>query len=190
MRNILFTLALLVSFSSFGQTPITDANVNQATGYCLSTNPIDGMCSDNEYGAMPDWDVSNVTNMSRLFKGKQVFNVDISRWNVSNVTDMSRMFNTARRFNQDISDWDVSNVTNMMCMFTLANNFNYDISSWDVSNVTDMIGMFMDASKFNQDLSAWDVKRVTTCGGFTDNDPQNTPQWTLPQPNFTNCNPD
>ena len=164
MKKLLLLSALLIFACSYGQTPITDSNVNQATGYCLSTNPIDGMCSDSEYGAMPDWDVSNVTNMSRLFKGKQVFNVDISRWNVSNVTDMSRMFNTARRFNQDIS-------------------------SWDVSNVTDMSGMFMDASKFNQDLSAWDVKRVTTCSGFTDNDPQNTPQWTLPKPNFTNCIP-
>ncbi len=29
---------------------------------CLSTNPVDGMCSVSEYGAMPSWNVSNVTN--------------------------------------------------------------------------------------------------------------------------------
>ena len=38
---------------------------------------------------------------------------------------------------------------------------------------------------FNQDLSAWNVENVTYCVDFS----YNTPQWTLPQPNFTNCNP-
>ena len=39
-------------------TPITDANFQTAINTCLNTNPVDGMCSDSEYGAMPDWDVS------------------------------------------------------------------------------------------------------------------------------------
>ena len=189
MKKLLLLSALFIFVDGYSQTPLTNRNIKRAVIECLSKNPIDGMCIDCKFGAMPDWDVSNVTNMSRLFNGIQVFNVDISRWNVSNVTDMSRMFNAARFFNQDISDWDVSNVTNMSHMFILANNFNYDISVWDVSNVTNMGGMFMDASKFNQDLSAWDVKRVTTCSGFTDNNPQNNPHWTLPHPNFTNCTP-
>jgi len=30
------------------------------------------------------------------------------------------------------------------------------------------------------------VSNVSSCSGFSDN----TPSWTLPQPNFTNCNPD
>lgn len=30
-------------------------------------SPGDGMCSSSEYGAMPDWDVSNVTNMKNAF---------------------------------------------------------------------------------------------------------------------------
>ena len=43
-------------------TPITNANFQTAINTCLSTNPEDGMCSDSEYGAMPNWDVSSVTN--------------------------------------------------------------------------------------------------------------------------------
>jgi len=51
-------------------TPITDANIQTAINNCLTTNPVDGMCSESEYGAMPDWDVSNVTNMSNAFYSK------------------------------------------------------------------------------------------------------------------------
>jgi len=46
--------------------------------------------------------------------------------------------------------------------------------------------MFYDNSAFNQDIGDWDVVNVTECSDFSNN----TPQWTLPQPNFTNCNPD
>ena len=63
--------------------------------------------------------------------------------------------------------------------------FNGDISNWDVGKVVLMEGMFQDNSVFNQDLSSWDVSSVTNCMYFS----TNTPQWTLPKPNFTNCNP-
>ena len=48
-----------------------------------------------------------------------------------------------------------------------------------------MSNMFFNASSYNQDLSLWNVEGVLNCGAFS----TNTPQWTLPQPNFTNCNP-
>jgi surface protein len=63
--------------------------------------------------------------------------------------------------------------------------FNQPIGNWNISNVADMTYMFQNAYTFNQDLSSWDMSNVTDCGGFS----YNTPQWTLPQPNFTNCNP-
>jgi hypothetical protein len=47
-----------------------------------------------------------------------------------------------------------------------------------------MVGM-LNGSRFNQDLSTWDVLNVTFCSDFS----TNTPQWTLPKPNFTNCTP-
>ena len=73
-------------------TLITDANFSQAIQTCLSTNPIDGMCSDSEYGAMPDWDVSQVTNMSDAFNERTNFNADIIAWDVSSVINMARLF--------------------------------------------------------------------------------------------------
>jgi hypothetical protein len=63
-------------------------------------------------------------------------------------------------------------------------NFNQPIDSWDVSNVTTMLWMFRN-SQYNQDLEGWNVANVIECELFSDN----TPQWILPKPNFTNCDP-
>ena len=54
--------------------------------------------AESQYGHISTWDVSRVTNMSKLFKDKEDFNEDISYWNVSNVTDMSDMFFNAYLF--------------------------------------------------------------------------------------------
>ena len=149
-------------YASNAKTPITDANFKTAINTCLSTNPVDGMCSDSEYGAMPDWDVSNVTDMSEAFEGWWDFNGDIGSWDVSNVTNMRNMFDDAQSFNQDIDSWDVSNVTNMADMFDTAEDFNQNIGSWDVSNVTNMKEMFLEAIRFNQDISNWCVSNISS----------------------------
>jgi len=155
-------LLLFIPLVSFGQTPITDDNFYQAIETCLSTNPVDGMCSDSEYGAMPDWDVSQVTNMSNAFDYKVDFNGDISAWDVSSVTNMFQMFFAAEAFNQPIGDWDVSSVTYMVDMFKYTYDFNQDISNWNVSSVTDFGGMFRNTSAFNQPIGNWDVSSVTS----------------------------
>jgi surface protein len=160
MKNIIFTLALLISFIGFSQTQITDANFNQAIETCLSTNPIDGMCSDSEYGAMPDWDVSQVTDMSYAFYNRPDFSADINSWDVSNVTKLIAMFQSATSFNQPIGDWDVSSVTDIGSMFAAATSFNQPIGSWDVSSVNDMNDVFSYASSFNQPIGDWDVSNV------------------------------
>jgi len=84
-------------------------------------------------------------------------NPDISNWNVSNVTNMSNMFKGITNFTQDITNWDVSNVVNMKGMFSNTTNFNQDISKWDVSNVVNMENMFKDSTSFDQDISNWNV---------------------------------
>ena len=106
------------------------------------------------------WDVSQVTDMERIFFGASTFNQDISKWDVSKVTNMSWMFKGATSFNQDIGDWDVSNVTTMEEMFEDASTFNKDIGNWNVSKVTDMSDMFRKATSFNQDIGDWDVSKV------------------------------
>tara|TARA_B100000963_G_scaffold360449_1_gene391379 strand:- start:1036 stop:2079 length:1044 start_codon:yes stop_codon:yes gene_type:complete len=145
------------------------------------------LCYEEFNQPIGNWDVSNVTNMSGMFYGEcasHLFNQNISQWNVSNVTNMQAMFFNGY-FNQPIGNWNVSNVADMTYMFQNAYTFNQDIADWDVSNVTDMSYMFLGADAFNQDLSLWNVEGVLNCVDFS----TDTPQWTLPQPNFTNCNP-
>ncbi|MGB0294687.1 MAG: BspA family leucine-rich repeat surface protein [Flavobacteriaceae bacterium] len=131
------------------------------------------------------WDVSNVGEMQEMFQVATSFNQNLSQWDVGKVRDMERMFAGASLFNGDLSTWNVEQVTRMHNMFGGATSFNQDLSGWNVSNVTLMFNMFEDASSFNQDLSSWDVNNVNNCSGFS----VGASVWTLPKPNFTNCNP-
>ena len=170
----------------------TNASNWDVTGVTDMSNMFEGL---NIAQDISQWNVSNVTNMAGMFYNSTFYrrindeittiSPEISNWDVSNVTDMTGMFFNASAFNQDLSGWDVSNVTNMAGMFVNASAFNQDLSGWNVSNVTDMSNMFFNAGSYNQDLSLWNVEGVLNCGSFS----TNTPQWILPQPNFTNCNP-
>lgn len=136
-----------------------------------------------------NWDMSNVTDASYMFKDVSGFIPDVENWDVSNITNMSGMFSGAYDFNQDISGWDVSNVTNMSDMFNGATNFNQDLSGWDVSQVTDMSNMFAGASSITdiapsvQDgalypkdngIEGWDVGQVVNMNGMFSNATQFT----------------
>ena len=57
-------------------------------------------------------------------------NIKIDEWDVSNVTNMTRMFNICTQFNCDLSSWDVSNVNDMDYMFGHCYEFRCDLSGW------------------------------------------------------------
>ena len=164
MKNILYFL-LFISSVGYSQTPITDANFNAAIADCLSTHPVTGLCVDSEYGPMPDWDVSNVTDMDSTFYNRTDFNAEISDWDVSNVTNMQGTFLKAESFNQPIGEWDVSNVTIMGDMFNEATSFNQNIGGWDVSNVTSMAAMFngsgLNTCNYDNTLQGWSKLDLT-----------------------------
>lgn len=147
-------------------------------------------------GSIANWDVSTITDMSGMFRGRYV-PADLSGWDVSKVTNMEEMFqgdwvniglepdfifdNPAA---SGLSNWDVSNVTNMARMFQNT-FFNQDVSGWNVSNLINVTSMFEGAIEFNQDLSTWNLDNVFLCVNFS----ANTPKWTLPKPNFAICTP-
>ena len=172
--------------SAFNQ-PIGDWDVSNVTNMYF-------MFRDAEAFNQPigNWNVSNVTDMSYMFRDAQVFNQPIGDWNVSSVADMRQMFYGADVFNQPIGNWNVSSVADMRQMF-IYTSFNQPIGDWDVSNVTRMVAMFYAAYSFNQDLSFWEVDNVSgedgngisNCYEFS----IDATAWTLPKPNFTNCDP-
>ncbi|WP_375247722.1 BspA family leucine-rich repeat surface protein, partial [Planktomarina temperata] len=157
-------------FLSDGVTPVTPIPNSNATlrahiGSCLAEQPVTGLCTtwgDNSgFGAIPSWDVSNVTNFDHAFNIKTTFNGDISRWDMSNATSLKLMFGQAYVFNQDISQWDVGNVANFDGTF-YATGFNRDISGWDVTSGTNFNNMFQQAGRFNHDIRKWDVRPGAT----------------------------
>ncbi len=105
------------------------------------------------------WDVSNVVTMTELFC-RTDFNQPLLRWNVSAVTDMSKMFFNCTNFNQPLHTWNVSNVMRMDSMFAYCVHFNQPLCTWDVSNVTRMDCMFAYCVHFNQPLHTWNVSNV------------------------------
>ena len=121
---------------------LTDKNIRKVIHSYLSKDATLNLKTKSQYGHISNWDVSNVTDMNKLFKDNLKFNENISDWNVSNVTNMGSMFARAESFNQPLNNWNVSNVTTMGAMFAFAESFNQPLDNWNVSNVTNMTGMF------------------------------------------------
>ena len=133
----------------------------EVTGECTT------WASGNNYGTMPNWDVSMVTDMSGYdggfqgFADKIIFDGDISKWDTGKVTTMYAMFYQASSFNQDIGSWNTAQVTDMQFMFDYASAFNQDIGDWNTEKVTSMRYTFIRASAFNQDIGDWNTAQVT-----------------------------
>jgi len=113
------------------------------------------------HGPMNQWDVSAVTDMTKLFHDlpcRGTFNEEIGAWDTSAVTNMYGVFAHVGAFNQPL-EWDTSAVTNMYRMFDHASAFNQPLE-FNTSSVTAMHYMFREASAFNQPLE-WDTSSVT-----------------------------
>ena len=113
----------------------------------IDVSNLDSFCGDNDKG---------------IFEKTKFKYIDISSWDVSNVTNMTRMFCWCKELESigDISGWDVSSIRNMIGMFYECRSFNQDLSGWNVSNVTSMSFMFYNCKSFNQDISGWNVSNV------------------------------
>ena len=112
------------------------------------------------------WDVSMVTNFTRMFKGCKVFNTNINGWKVDNAKEFIGFLFSASAYNQPLNAWVMSKVVSLDQMFDGCYVFNQDLSSWDVGNVTSMVRTFANAEKFNQNLSGWNVAKVTNHSNF------------------------
>jgi len=159
-------LTEIVSWGETGATAACLKNMNSLT--TVATN-LESTITDLSYfwsnnsssASITSLDVSNVTNIDRIFYNSYGFNQDISGWDTGNVTIMTRAFYSTFSFNQDIDAWDVSNVNTMNNMFN-GSAYAQDLSSWDTSSVTNFGSMFYNASSANIDMSSWDFSSGTS----------------------------
>ena len=97
---------------------------------------------------------------------------NIENWDMSNVTNMSGMFRQTFLFDENIGDWDVSNITSFFNMFANASNFNNGgsstINNWNVSNMVLSRNMFDGATSFNQNIGSWDVTSLSIANNMLD----------------------
>jgi surface protein len=93
-----------------------------------------------------------VKTMNKSTSRDQMYE-DKDYWNVSNVEDMSSMFKGCVKFTGYLEHWDVSNVENMSSMFEGCAKFNGNLEYWDVSNVEDMSSMFKGCANYNEPLN-------------------------------------
>ena len=77
----------------------------EAVQECLEESPVYGLCYDQKYGAMKDWDVTEITDFSWAFSGytnlierdgvptgRANFNADLSNWRPTNAKRKDHMF--------------------------------------------------------------------------------------------------
>ena len=83
-----------------------------------------------------DWDVSNVTDMSKMFCGlRYIEKLDLSRWDVSNVTSMHTMFGGCFELKElNIENWDTKNVKWINNLFYNCHELDCDLSNWNMSS--------------------------------------------------------
>lgn len=103
-----------------------------------------------EIKGLEDFDVSNVTNMTRMFRAcKDLEKLDLHKWNVENVTSMLQMFNNCRSLKTlNIDGWNMKNVTNIEYMFNSCYSLEGTITlSFDSSKITTYLGTFNGTSQ-------------------------------------------
>ena len=147
---------------------------------CLREDPVYGKCTDfareTDYGIMPQWDVSDITDLNISFSGPRLtpircgltensvslIDVDLSYWDVSSVTNMERTFSDLPGYRgRGLRYWDTQRLESLAFTFINSRTFNEPIGSWETSKVVTMIAMFLNCESFNQDLSKFEVSSVT-----------------------------
>ena len=108
----------------------------------------------DKYGEIADWQVSAVTDMSRLFMMED-FNENISQWDTGNVTSMWGMFYGCSSFNQPVEGLNTANVTNMKWMFFGCSSYNQPVEGLNTANVTTMKWMFDNCPSVRAGPPSW-----------------------------------
>jgi len=111
---------------------------------------------------------SDTTNFQAMFDANTSLGTinRVNEWDMSQATSLSSMFRNCDIFNQDLNEWDVGNVTNFVSMFQNTDLFNGNIESWNMSSALYLIAMFSSAKKFNKNISNWNISSAIDMSNF------------------------
>ena len=152
---------------------IIDINQWGPITWTSMNNAFYGATNLNSYSAEDVPDLSNVTDMSGMFRDTP-FNGIVNNWDVSNVTNMSYLFAEGFNlgFNQSLDNWNVSSVENMSFMFSEAFNFDQNLSSWDIDQVLNMNQMLnstnLSTTNYDALLNSWASQNIVNGGNNFD----------------------
>jgi len=111
-----------------------------------------GICPNNTYGTMPEWDLSLITDMRDAFFGRRMFNANISLWDTCRVQSRvgPRKLSALETRVESALSIDVMTaykscirsqfvrVYSWKTTFRACTAFDLDIGKWDTGNVTNM----------------------------------------------------
>ena len=129
-------------------------------------------CSNaEEYSATDVPDLTNVTNLQRIFSNygssnTQTDKLDLNNWDVSNVQDFTSAFYysslATTNFAVDVSDWDFSAATTMQWMFYGANiDPAMTITSWRAPLCLNFGHLFRISNLPDFDVTGWTTDAAT-----------------------------
>ena len=107
-------------------------------------------------------DTSNVIDMSSMFMGINIEELELSSFDTSKVINMNGMFYFSKIVKiKGLNKFNTSKVINMRQMFGGIKTTTLDLSSFNTSKVTDMSRMFVASRVETLDLSSFDISKVT-----------------------------
>lgn len=142
-----------------GGTPLVSGN---GYGYGADVTKV-------EIIGVETWDVSNLTNLSNMFRGAKITSIDLSNWNVGKAETFNSMFSDCTKLQTIIGleNWNTSNVTNLADMFNGCSSLQdiTGLENWDTSLVWEMYDMFKNCKSLNN-FPAIENWNLATCYSF------------------------
>lgn len=120
---------------------------------------------------LANFGIDTVTDMSFMFAGTPIVNLDLSTWKVPRVKSFQNMFyHMSELKSLKLTEWGQGRTAtdvNMACMFyDTVSLKELDIAKWSTSNVTNMQFMFYNTGMEALSLSTWDVRKVANFEGM------------------------